>query len=692
VEVQVAEVIRATIIKPLQALRVRARKACVDYQGTQRKAGEEWLVREAGAYIPRVDEEIVETLQAIVLTDKKALHLRATRTFIDTFGKTRKAGEEWLITGADAEAYIHDVYEEVVGEVKLTALNNRQYCVVVDPVDPKTSKQLFGQKELRRGPISFFLRPGERLEAGIQNIYVLTEEEALLLRAKEEFVGEDGKRHVPGDRWMVKGPTDYVPPVQVEIVERRRLISLDSNEGIYVRDISTGKVRSVVGQSYMLTPYEELWAKELPKVVEELLQQLNPTATSRDKTRVVTVRAPHNTAIQIYDYKEKKSRVVFGPQLVLLGPDDQFTVLSLSGDKPKRPHVIKALALQLGPDFMTDIITVETADHARLSLKLSYSWNFELNKNDVNDASRIFQVPDFVGDACKAIASRIRGAVAAVSFDHFHKESARIIRSSVFGLDENQKVKNRLAFEANSLVISNIDIQSVEPVDQRTRDSLQKSVQLAIEITTKSQEANARHEAERLEQEARGRLDRQKILDEAEAEKARKRLIELQAECASVESAGQATAEAKARAMAAQIEGEANVKQAGLKAQALKITSEAGLEQTKQRQTSEIAHQQQLNDLEINRSQALSGIEGEKFREITAAIGPKTIAAIAQAGPEMQARLLKGLGLKSLLVTDGKSPINLFNTASGLISGPEAAQVIAASKKETDSEVDVSFS
>ena len=54
------------------------------------------------------------------------------------------------------------------------------------------------------------------------------------------------------------------------------------------------------------------------------------------------------------------------------------------------------------------------------------------------------------------------------------------------------------------MVITSIDIQSVEPVDQRTRDSLQKSVQLAIEITTNSQEAAARHEAERLEQEAKG--------------------------------------------------------------------------------------------------------------------------------------------------------------------------------------------
>ncbi|WP_411025194.1 hypothetical protein, partial [Salmonella sp. s54836] len=97
--------------------------------------------------------------------------------------------------------------------------------------------------------------------------------------------------------------------------------------------------------------------------------------------------------------------------------------------------------------------------------------------------------------------------------------SARIIRTSVFGQDEKNKVRDRFLFTQNNLVITSIDIQSVEPVDQRTRDSLQKSVQLAIEITTNSQEASARHEAERLEQEARGRLERQKISDESEAEK-----------------------------------------------------------------------------------------------------------------------------------------------------------------------------
>jgi len=329
------------------------------------------------------------------------------------------------------------------------------------------------------------------------------------LRARDSYVDPESKKErKAGDRWMVEGPCDYVPPVEVEVVEKRKAIPLDENEGIYVRDIKTGKVRAVTGTAYMLKPNEELWPKDLPKAVEDLLvkdKSSDSESYVRDKTRVVTYRAPHNSAVQIYDYKEKKSRVVFGPELIMLGPEEHFTVVSLSGDQPKRPNVIKALATLLGPDFMTDVVIVETADHARLSLKLSYNWYFLVNKNNESDAIKLFQVPDFVGDSCKAMASRVRGVVASVTFDQFHKSSANIIKSAIFGTTEN----NQFLFQANNLVITNIDIQSVEPVDQRTRDSLQKSIQLAIEITTKSQEAAARHEAERLEQGARGRLERQ---------------------------------------------------------------------------------------------------------------------------------------------------------------------------------------
>jgi len=342
----------------------------------------------------------------------------------------------------------------------------------------------------------------------------------------------------------------------------------------------------------------------------------------------------------------------------MLGPDEQFTVNSLSGDVPKRPHVIKSLALLLGPDFMTDVVVVETSDHARLSLKLSYNWYFEI---DQLNPSKIFSVPDFVGDACKAIASRVRGAVATETFDNFHKKSADIIRDAVF--DQG----NRFVFTQNNLVITNIDIQSVEPVDSRTRDALQKSVQLAIEITTKSQEAGARHEAERREQVAKGKLERQKIADEANAEEQRTDLLKLQAASAVVEASGHATAEAHAKSESMAIEGAAAVKQAELAAEAERIRVTSDLAQKVDKQKAHIAHQTSLNELEIQKATDLAQIEADKFKSIIEAVGADVIEAIATAGPSQQADLLASLSLNSFMVTDGNNPINLFNTARGLI-------------------------
>ena len=47
--------------------------------------------------------------------------------------------------------------------------------------------------------------------------------------------------------------------------------------------------------------------------------------------------------------------------------------------------------------------------------------HFEVGDKSDAAAAKLFSVPDFVGDACKAIASRVRGAVAQVQFDDFHK-------------------------------------------------------------------------------------------------------------------------------------------------------------------------------------------------------------------------------------------------------------------------------
>ena len=412
----------------------------------------------------------------------------------------------------------------------------------------------------------------------------------------------------------------------------------------------------------------------------------------RDKTRCVSYRVPHNSAVQIYDYKQKQARVVFGPSLVMLGPDESFTPLSLSGGAPKKPNVIQTLHLMMGPDFCTDVVSVETSDHAKLNLKLSYNWQFDKpNEKDVSEeewkewAKDLFSVSDFIGDLCKAVASRIRGAVAAVPFDDFHKNSARLIRRSVFGIDKKSgKIRDRFKMKQNHMLITGIDIKSIEPEDIKTRTALQKSVQQAIEITTEAQQSLARQEASRLEQQAQGKLDRQIINNKTESEKASKELSLLLSHCKAVEKTGVARAKAEADATKKGIEANSNVKQAKLQSDAKSIRLTGKMERLNKERELELAFLRKQQEVEARHAKKMAEIETSKLQNMIKAIGRNTIQSIANAGPNLNLKLLQSLGITNTLITDGKQNINLFQSSmrSGATdSNTAVTQVVASMSK-----------
>ena len=120
-----------------------------------------------------------------------------------------------------------------------------------------------------------------------------------------------------------------------------------------------------------------------------------------------------------------------------------------------------------------------------LRLLLAYNWQFKVDKVNQIEAAKIFNVKDFIGDLCNLMASKVRATVASADFDTFHKTSARLIRKSIFGMNEQGKIGKVFMMDKNNLMVTNVDIKAVEPVDLQTKQSLQKTVQLAIEISTK---------------------------------------------------------------------------------------------------------------------------------------------------------------------------------------------------------------
>lgn len=85
------------IVKKNQALKMQAVFDFTDGE-QERVAGDTWIKYGPLSYIPRPEEEILETIEAIALSSTQALMLRASSNLVERDGTSRRAGEQWVFS------------------------------------------------------------------------------------------------------------------------------------------------------------------------------------------------------------------------------------------------------------------------------------------------------------------------------------------------------------------------------------------------------------------------------------------------------------------------------------------------------------------------------------------------------------------------------------------------------------------
>lgn len=670
-EVMISCIVEGVVIYLGNALHLQAEVNVVDANNVKRKAGEEWLIRNEGFYFPQIGEKIIKLREAQIIDENTALHLKAKTHFTDVYGIQRKAGEEWIVKQDSkiqgSNNHILDVYEEYIDTLSRIILNENSFCKILNPYNEEIRKNDFGKVILIKGPKSFFLNPGESIENNeISKVKILNDNEALLLQAKDDYIDPDGTQFKAGAKWMVKGPIRFIPPIEVDILKVIQTIPLDANEGIYIRDTKTGKIRKHMGSSYLLKPNEVLWEKELSPQVEALYLK-DMQMKNRDKTRIVAYKCPFNSVMQIYNMKSKTNRIVFGPDLAVLEPDEEFTLMILSGNTPKISNMIPTLSLKLGPTFSSDIFLVETVDHTRLKLKCSYNWLFNLERGNEKEALKMFTIRNFIGDMCLTLASKIRSYIASLTFEDFHKNSDLYIKKAVFGENDKGEINNCLKYDNCSLVINGVDIQSVIPTDSTTQVLLQKSVSLTIELATKIIEQEYKNKSKIKEQEFKGELEKLKITNEIEYYKVLQNLSKLQVESKIIEKNGLSRAQAEAEKDAILIESKSNVELSLKEKEAYIIESDFELKKKQKINDNDYLYQSENQRIDLKKVTEYDLIEANKFKSMIDSLGPETLVEISKAGPELKAKILSSLNLSGYIVTDGNNPINLFNVANNLV-------------------------
>lgn len=111
------------VIEPNCALRLRAVLDFVDEQDQQIRAGDEFLFYGPGTYFPRKEVSVEEQIKAVILKPNEAARLRAKKEMMDRDGIERETGEEWL--NRTVGSYLPLAYEEVVSTVKAYVLTDK---------------------------------------------------------------------------------------------------------------------------------------------------------------------------------------------------------------------------------------------------------------------------------------------------------------------------------------------------------------------------------------------------------------------------------------------------------------------------------------------------------------------------------------------------------------------------------------
>ncbi|EGC33256.1 hypothetical protein DICPUDRAFT_95079 [Dictyostelium purpureum] len=258
VEEQVKELRNATIVKAHCGLKLEAINDFTDkVYGKKRKSGDEWLMTVEGPYILDAYERLKEVVMPYVLNDNKAIIVKATRKFTDDDGIERKKGDTWLITKSDTPLYLPQPTVKVEKEVNITSLTALQYTIIDNPWDEETQSNKLGERKIVKGPKNFFTFPGESYTT-VHNVMVLEAEDAVHVKVMENFEetivvpGENNNNTIKtiqrksGTKYDVFGPREYIPPLTVEVIKRKKAIFKLEDFNIYIFNISFVYVLSII--------------------------------------------------------------------------------------------------------------------------------------------------------------------------------------------------------------------------------------------------------------------------------------------------------------------------------------------------------------------------------------------------------------------------------------------------------------
>lgn len=353
----------------------------------------------------------------------------------------------------------------------------------------------------------------------------------------------------------VKGPAMYLPDPRNEVVVKRKLTenqcklwypgneaalayNIGLNEKSVEKSLQTINLDDVVGYCTVTSASSTLANLEAKANISRGTSYTKPRTITLDNKfeGVVSIDVWTGYAINVIS-KSGERKVVCGPQTVLLDYDQTLESLELSTGKPKTAdRLLKTAYLRHENNKVSDIITIETKDFVRASIKVSYCVDFDPVYMD-----KWFAVDNYVKYLCDRQRSLIKKAAKQYAIDDFYQNYVDIVRD--IALDKNNNTttaesankhqgKHRF-FAENGMFVHDVEVLSIEvqsDIEKMLLNHQHDMIQKSLELTNAEKEILITKALSAAEQEKQA-LRSQELINKLELQRAEAlRKLEIQAE------------------------------------------------------------------------------------------------------------------------------------------------------------------
>ncbi len=461
----------------------------------------------------RSEKNPSKKFRAIELNTIQGLHIKVISPYEEN-GKKYAEGDELFITGKDTAIYYP---REEHSAIKYDG-KAKHFATAIPAGEARyVMNRLSGDIKTVKGPA--MLLPDPRSEVIVRR--VLSEKQASLWYPGNGEVALYNRElrtiasNVPTTRQGAVSEGDF---------ERnsRGGASRGMTKGVSAK--TSGGIQHLAATEAMYASSNSMMESSRVSGDQPLVGDEFSRASSYTQPRTVTLDTKYQGAPSIDVWtgfaimvvsKSGQRHVEKGPKTVLLEYDESLEVLELSTGKPKTTDTpFKTVYLRVDNNKVSDIVEVETADHVRIQLYLSYLVNFE------GEPTKWFSVENYVKFLCDHTRSVLRGAARKMKAEDFYANSTDIIRDTVLGKTEDGKQRAGMFFKENGMRVSDVEVLKVHLTDDRIRQLLDNSqhdvVRSNIELSNLSRNLEVLQKKEN--------IVRQELMTKAETEITRNKL------------------------------------------------------------------------------------------------------------------------------------------------------------------------